>query len=148
MNKIENSDTFGERLRELLFDRGISVSTLAHVLHFSESTIRSWRNNTQSIFLSNSIILADYFQCSLDFLFCKIEFDTVTEFKPCPPFYSRLRQVLKEKKISRYRICKDTKIKDSYFTEWSNGADPNILSVIELANYLDCSLDYLVGRSD
>lgn len=53
---------------------------------------------------------------------------------------------MKEKGVTRYRMAKESKIKDSYFTAWSRGADPNVDSVMEAADYLNVSIDYLVGR--
>jgi len=74
--------------------------------------------------------------------------DSTAEYavKQYPPFYARLRQVMEEKGKTRYRITKETKIKDSYFTTWRSGSDPHILSVIEVAKYLDVTIDYLIGR--
>ena len=100
----------------------------------------------QVSFLSQLVKLADYFDCSLDFLTGRT--DTVLDYspKPCPPFYARFREVMAERGITRYRMSKETKIKDSYFTEWSKGTDPHLFSLIEVADYLNVSVDYLVGR--
>jgi transcriptional regulator with XRE-family HTH domain len=54
---------------------------------------------------------------------------------------------MKEKQITRYNLVKNTNIYDSYFSNWKNGSDVNILTLIRLADYLDCSIDYLVGRN-
>ena len=96
--------------------------------------------------LSQFIAIADFFNCSLDFLAGRSE--TVIDFIPkkCPPFYEHFRNILKEKGISRYKIHTDTKIKSSHFVDWKNGTEPQIHSLIELADYLDISLDYLLGR--
>lgn len=53
---------------------------------------------------------------------------------------------MKEKGISRNRVNKETYIKSSHFVDWKSGADPHILSLLELAEYFDVSLDKLVGR--
>ncbi len=66
--------------------------------------------------------------------------------KPVPNFYGRLREIMGEKGVSRYKLVKDNKIYDSYFSNWKNGANPHILTLIMLADYLDCTIDYLVGR--
>ena len=33
-------------------------------------------------------------------------------------------------------------------TKWKNGAIPNGEALIKIADYLDCSVDYLLGRTD
>ena len=53
---------------------------------------------------------------------------------------------MKEKGVTRYRLVKDLPIYDGYFTNWKKGKSPNILTLILLADYLDVTIDYLVGR--
>lgn len=140
-------NSFSERLSELMFEKGnIKSDGLGAAIGVSGQTVRAWCDGSQLIFLSNLLKLADYFNCSLDFLVGRTE--TVLDYSPrqCPPFYKRLREVMKEKGKTRYRMDKESKVKDSYFTNWSKGTDPHILSLIEVADYLDVTIDYLVGR--
>ena len=52
---------------------------------------------------------------------------------------------MKECGVSWYRVTHDTAIKDSYFAGWSRGCDPRLDSLIALADYLDVTIDRLVG---
>lgn len=74
--------------------------------------------------------------------------DTELGYKaqPLPPFFDRLKFVMNEKKISRYKVVSDLPVYDSYFTNWKQGKSPNILTLIMLADYLEVTIDYLVGR--
>lgn len=138
---------FSERLAELIDERGFSVKELAFLTEISEQSIYSWkRGNSYKIYLSNLIKICDTLKCSIDFILGLSE--TVLDFnpKPCPPFYTRLRQVMEEKGISRYKIAKETKIYDNYFTVWKKGREPQIDTLVKLADYLGCSIDYLIGR--
>lgn len=143
---MESTSNLGERLTELMLMENIDTASLAKELGVHATTIQRWRKGTKCLCLSNLLKLADHFHCSLDFLAGRT--DTVLDYVPkkCPPFYERFREVMKEHNVTRYRLDKETKIKDSYFTEWSKGADPHIFSLTELADYLNVSLDYLVGR--
>lgn len=137
----------GERISELMLDKQIDSSTLATALNVDVSTARSWKRNSTFMNLSQIIKLANYFNCSLDFLVGRS--DTVIDFIPqkdYPPFYEQLKKLLKEKGISRNKVNRETRIKSSYFVEWNKGGNPHILSLIELADYLDVTLDFLVGR--
>jgi transcriptional regulator with XRE-family HTH domain len=138
---------FGERLKELMFDRNITAENLSRQLGVSSETVRLWKNGKRYISLSLLIKLADCLDCSIEYLAGRS--NTVLDFIPknCPPFYIRLREVMKEKQITRYNLVKNTNIYDSYFSNWKNGSDVNILTLIRLADYLDCSIDYLVGRN-
>lgn len=66
--------------------------------------------------------------------------------QPALPFYERLLAVLKECKVTRYRLIKEKIIPQTSFIDWSRGGDPYMQSIIDLADYLDITLDYLVGR--
>lgn len=143
---MEATVNIGERLSELMNEKEISNKELANVLGVAIATVGYWKKGRNTMRLSQFIAIANYFNCSLDFLSGRSE--TVIDFIPkkCPPFYEHLRSILKSKNITRYRITTDTKVKSSHFVDWKNGSDPQIHSLIELADYLDVSLDYLVGR--
>lgn len=143
---MENLSNFSERLKDLMFEAEIKSDALAKAIGVAGSTVRSWCLGSQQIFLSNATKLADYFNCSLDLLMGLIDEDSTTAFLPRPQFYDRLREVMRQKGVTRYRITKNSSIKDSYFTTWKRGADPHMLCVIELAKFLDTSIDFLVGR--
>jgi transcriptional regulator with XRE-family HTH domain len=65
---------------------------------------------------------------------------------PCPPFYERLRGVMEARGITWYRIVKDGIVSDNNLSTWKNGASPQLQSVMDIADYFDCSLDLFVGR--
>ena len=143
---MEEQIKIGEIISELLTIKDIDGKTLAKDLGVSDSTVSRWKSGSKYMRLSQIVKIANYFNCSLDFLVGRS--DNVLDFQPqdCPPFYPYLRELLKKKNISRNQINKETRIKSSHFVDWKNGSDPHILSLIELANYLDVTLDILVGR--
>ena len=137
---------FSERLDELMIGKNVSNIMLAKVLATDVSTIQKWKRGSNFPRLTPILELADYFNCSLEFLIGRA--DKIIDYlpKPCPPFYTRLRQVMREKGVTRYKMTRESKIKDSYFTDWAKGTDPHIFSVIEAADFLHVTIDYLVGR--
>ena len=96
--------------------------------------------------LSNALKLVNLFQCYLDYLVGRDDNDIKTNFLDNPPFNTQLRLVLKKEKVTAYRISKDTRISNGYFHRWYNGSDIKISTLTILADYLNCTLDYLVGR--
>ena len=60
--------SFGERLKELRVEKNIGQITLAKDLNLSKGIISLWENNLREPKLSNLIILAKYFDVSIDFL--------------------------------------------------------------------------------
>ncbi len=138
-----------ERLNELMDEPNeLKSEKLGKIIGVTGSSIRMWKRGEMEISLENAVKLADYFQCNLDYLAGRnVRYEQVAP-RPLPPFYERLRAVMKENEITRYWIAHNTDIKDVYFTHWKQGATPYLANVIKLATYLNVSLDYLVGRTD
>ena len=137
---------FGERLVELMFYDNIKSEQLGEKLKMSGETIRRYCKGKSGINLSNLVKLADYFRCSIEFLIGRADEQLDFMLRPAVHFPTRLREVLKENGHSRYSLDKKSKFKDSYLTNWDKGSEPNIFTLIELADFLDCSIDYLIGR--
>ena len=139
-------ETFGDRLKELMDRSGIKSDALGRAVSVSGQTVRAWRAGKQTITRTRLIALARYFGCTLDFLAGRSDDDTPRYIpRTPPPFYENLRAVMKECGVSWYRVTHYTAIKDSYFTGWSRGCDPRLDSLIALADYLDVTIDRLVG---
>ncbi len=143
---MDNELKIGERLTELMNEKEISNNDLAKILGVTPCSIGRWKRGVRNMRLPQFIAIAEYFNCSLDFLAGRS--DTFIDFVPkeCPPFYEYFRKLIAERGISSYKINTETRIKSSHFVDWKNGSEPQIYSLIELADYLDITLDYLLGR--
>ncbi len=65
----------------------------------------------------------------------------------CPPFKERFAFLLKHFKITKYRLQKLSGVPESAVYNWQNGTfEPKIDNVIRIANALDCSVDFVIGR--
>ena len=138
--------TFSERLSDLMFERNVKSHELAAAIGVNTATVNDWKRGKFQMYLSNLVKVADFFGCSLEFLMGRSETPLDYTPKPLPPFYPRFRAVMKERGKTRYRMPKESDIKDSYFTEWNKGSDPLVVSLIKAADYIGVTLDYLVGR--
>lgn len=64
-------------------------------------------------------------------------------------FAKRLQQLLKENKITKYRLAKDLQCSKQTICNWADGiSEPKITYIRELAKYFDVSADYLIGLED
>ncbi len=61
-------------------------------------------------------------------------------------FHNRFKQLLTDKGISVYRISIDAGVNDSSNYAWQMGSAPSMASLIKIAEYLNCQIDYLIGR--
>ena len=61
-------NVFGSKLKELRTEKGIGQVELAKALNLSKGIISLWENGLREPKLSNLILLAQYFQVSIDYL--------------------------------------------------------------------------------
>jgi len=143
---MSNLSLFGERLSDLMLESNIKSDELGNKIGVSGSAIRRWQRGDGVINLTNLIALVDYFGCAIDYLVGRSDNTEAFKSKQLPPFALRLREVLQERGMSRYSLNRDTKFKNNYFWKWDRGTIPTLPNIIELADLLDCTIDYLIGR--
>lgn len=138
---------FGERLDELFYENRITPETLAKEAELDLSGIYKYLRNELLPSTENVIKIAEYFNCSVDYLFGLCDVFYVQKFLPYTNFAPNFRRILKKNNCTRYKIHKETKISQQSLHSWFHGIRlPNISNLITLAKYFDCSVDYLLGR--
>lgn len=61
----------------------------------------------------------------------------------------RIKEILKANKTSASKMLLDCGMnKNALYTMQSSGYLPRLEAVAQIADYLDCSVDYLLGRTD
>ena len=62
----------------------------------------------------------------------------------------RIFKILEERDITAYRLSKETGISLSLPSKWKERPSSRVSSeiLVAIADYLDCSVDYLLGRTD
>lgn len=136
-----------ERIKELMEENNLSSYKLEKKIGVDSARIRGWTQKNRSLRISALILLADYFKCSLEYLVGRIDNED-GEFisKPCPPFMPRFEALLKERKIKIYHLTENSRITDKHIYIWRRGSEPSLSSLLAIADYLKCTLDFLVGR--
>lgn len=142
-----NLSIFAERLSELIFDNKISSSYLAQEIKCDRSTITRYLSGNKMPTIDLCCRIADYFKCSLDFLFGLEENNYPQSYSNYIPFSERLPFLLSFFDISRYRLEKITGISESTLFYWSKGqTKPTIENIIKIAKSLNTSIDFILGR--
>lgn len=137
---------FSERFIELMQNDNKTAKQMAELLNTDESTVSRWKEGKMSIKLSKAILISVHFKCSLEYLFGRNEEFLDFDLKPTLPFYTCLREIMKARGITRYRVVKDLSKSNGHFDHWKKGGDPFVETVAELADFIGCTLDNLVGR--
>ncbi|MEG1806240.1 MAG: helix-turn-helix transcriptional regulator [Clostridia bacterium] len=141
---------FAERLKELMFDSKTTPELLSVELNHNIFDIYHWTsaNNKYMPTVANLIQLANYFNCSIEYLLGmedgnslpnpKFELPKFSEWFPC---------VIKEKGFNLYQLGKVAKTSTTTYYRWINDvAVPSIDSLIKVSNALNCSIDHIIGR--
>ena len=63
-------------------------------------------------------------------------------------FWERLYQMCIERNCKPNTVARAIGMSSATATKWKNGAIPNGEALIKIADYLGCSIDYLLGRTD
>ena len=140
---------FVETLTELLIEKNLSQKEFAEKLEITSTAVSKYLLGKQNPDVEIAIRIAEYFNCSLDYLFGKEYDNHIKSFHACPPFNERFVFLIKHFKISKYKLQKSTGISKSTMHYWQNGErEPSMDSIIKLAKCFDCSIDFVLGRVD
>ena len=140
---------FVERLSELLTIANIKPTQLAKNLGVKSATITRYLSGIRKPRLEMLFKIADYFHCSIDFLLGRSDTGEHFDPLPLPDFKERFSFLLDFYKKSRYRLVKDTHIDESIIYDWQNGKfSPGIESLIVMADYFECSIEFILGREN
>lgn len=138
---------FSENLKELMIEKDINAPALAKELGIAPTTVCNYLRGTEIPYLSVLTLIADYFQCPTDYLLGLIEHWEIKSYKKRPNFSDRLSFLLQRAQITKYRLEKDTGFTEKTVNRWHNGkTEPSAESLIRLAKYFECSVDFIIGR--
>lgn len=63
-------------------------------------------------------------------------------------FYERLKSICEEKGISFNTVIKECNISSGNISKWKSGGEPRAESLKKISEYLNVSIDYLLGMKD
>ncbi|MEG1519497.1 MAG: helix-turn-helix transcriptional regulator [Clostridia bacterium] len=137
---------FGERLKELMLENNLTTIKLGESVGVTSSNVSKWYLRSADVSLSTLIKLSEYFDCSIEFLSGRLEIDSIKTKNSDEAFLPHIKKIMEENKISEYRLTKDLNLSRNVFQQWRKGSQPRLSSLAKIADYLNCSIDYLVGR--
>lgn len=139
-------NSFQERLQDLLTENNLSRLQLAKRLGLSSTTINGYFNDNYYPQIDIAIKMANYFNCSLDFLFGLSE-DVNNNCKNQNSFIENFDKLLKQNKLPIARALREMKMSEYNYYRWKAGKFPKTINLIEIAKFFDTSIDNLIGRS-
>ena len=142
-----NLSKFGENLKELLKEREMTGKQLAIDIGVAAPTITRYTNGERMPDINILVSIADYFNCSTDFLFDREPDNQNLKFKKCPPFSEQIVILAKHFRPTYDAFYSDAEISESTFYEWKKGESlPTLESIIKIADKFECRIDFVLGR--
>ena len=139
------------RLEELRLDNDLKQKDIANELNISGKNYSDWERGVTDIPLEKSNELANYYDCSLNYLFGLSNIKTINERKNInlELLSQRLLDTRKERNLTQSELSKDVGYHQRTYAHYENGSRiPTSFKVFYIALYYNISLDYLVGKSD
>lgn len=131
---------FKNLLNDVLIEKHKSFKDLEDAGIISKRTFYHYKNYTP--YLPTIIDIANYLKVSIDYLFNRTTSNNFKRYKKEQnTFYNKLMHVIKIANSSQSDVARNIKIGRPNFTYWKNGSLPKLTTLIDLANYFNCSID-------
>lgn len=136
---------FKETLNEILEDKEISYFKFAEMVGVPATTLYNQKLFNPS--LNSALKIVDYLSSSLDYfegktdkIICSFNKDYIINF------YENLEKELTRQNIYKKQLCRECGITYRTLKRWKNGTLPSYENLLKISNYLDVSMDELLGR--
>ena len=146
--RLKFMNPFQECLQDLLNDYSISRKQLARAIGLNSSSVNAYFNIDNYPSIENAIKIADYFSCSLDYLFgfsdtreikFKINKENINK-----AFIANFEKLIKENNLSIAHTMRDLGMSEFNFYRWRKGDTPKTMNLLEIAKYFDVTLETLL----
>ncbi len=138
---------FAESLKEIINEYNLTVQKLSEETGINYPNIYSYLRAERLPSVEKALILAEFFNCSVGYLLGLEQERHTQSYTKCPPFPQQLDFLIKYFSVSTYKIYTNTNISKARFFEWKNGKrKPSLDNIIKLAEFFDCSVDFVLGR--
>ena len=133
---------FLDILKSNLEERGKSINEIIKDEIVSENTLYKYRKRNPN--LKTLIKIANYLEFSIDYLFDLTEENDFHPYLAPENFYTNLINLISAKKISGRKFCSDLNYSKDNLNRWKNGVQPSVRTLVEIAKYLNCTIDELI----
>lgn len=145
---------FSERLKSLMAQEKVSKRSLSEKSDIQRKSIINYVNGRFYPRYDSLTKLVDFFEVSADYLLgredeCFFSFGSEHGINDIPAvFVQRMSGLLIERNISKYRFAGLLGVGQSAVSKWiHNVSMPETALLMQIADALDCTVDYLLGRS-
>lgn len=144
-----NLSIFAESLSELITTTKLTPSEFAEKLGCGKGTISRYLSGGKMPSVELLLKMADYFQCSTDYLLGLETENYPRVLKTPPSFQERLPLLCKQLNTTKAEIKRKCNFAESAIYFWQSGErKPSVESIYKIAVAYGYSMDFILGRSD
>ncbi len=123
--------------------------SFAENMQTNNSVIYNYLSGARIPTVAMLVKMANYFHVTTDYLLGLASDSYAQSFHIPPPFCERFQYLLKYFNKSKYSVYTTLKISSSNVNTWASGKHfPSLESVIRLAGFFDCTVDFVIGREN
>ena len=139
---------FAENLSALMQEKNLNAPALGKILNVNRSNVTRYLRGERLPNYHIFIRIIEYFNISADVLLGRLDYCDVQEFEPVKPFGNTFRKALDETHTSQYELQKNLHYSSATTHDWLiSKRIPSIEHLDQLADYMDLTVDYLLGRT-
>ncbi len=143
------------KILRLMFEKGIPQKQLADYLGLKNYQISEWKSGKTKSYMKYIGEIASFLGVSVDFLLNDdVSFETESETLDSKEaeepitLLNRIKEMCVTRRISIATMLSDCGIAKNTVTNLNKGKDMMLSNAVKIADYLDVSVDYLLGRTD
>ena len=145
------NEQIANRIKRLCKEKDIAVNTLIRECNLSKSLIYDLEKRNTSPSVRTLTKIADYFDCSLDYLTGRCKNQNAHRSQEDRDLQNgqianRIKLLCKKHNVTAKAMLEEIGLNKNFMYDLSKGKSPTVKNLTKIADYFDCSLDYLTGR--
>ena len=148
---MANLSNFVERLKEFMILNNLNATKLSEITDIDRSSISALLRGEHYPATKTLFAFLEIFKCSADYLLGLTDdyIEEKTYLTPTDNFGERFRFLLDKTGTTQYALTKYKNISGNLLYKWlHNQALPTVFNLIKLSEYMEISVDCLIGRED
>ena len=138
---------FINRIVLLMKENNITQKKLAQDLGISASSITNWiKGKIKNPSAETVARIAKYFDVTPDFLLGDEANDPICANADTIVIEERIKVMAKERGMTVDFVLKEAEVNSNFMTPLRSGSFPRADAIVRIADALDCSVDFLLGR--
>ncbi|MGN0767716.1 MAG: helix-turn-helix transcriptional regulator [Christensenellales bacterium] len=142
---MEYLSVFVENINDYLAQTGLTVNKFSNKIGVAERAVAGWLNFRSFPSVDCVVKVAKELNCSSDYLFGLTDVKEKRVNYAQSSFIDKFLSLLQDKGVTQYRVARDCGFGESMISKWKRGKKPKTETLIKLAEYFGCPLDFFIG---